>query len=411
MDTSRWNIQRQQAPRFQKFKGLKCDTLRRTLQRRCWSCKLNPGFTMDRRQFIHACYAAGAASLLPVVSFAQTSPTAPSRISYLVDTPEIEPAIPRLGLVAVGGVGMVTLYEMAENLSGFHRVIAINTDADALHGVQADRKIRVSHFTLSGRDPQQVAQLALADVPEIAHALAGLDMVLLVAGMGGGTGTSISPVVAQVLRQQGTLSLGFAVMPFDFEGQERLEKAQQGLRALGRELPALIVARNTDIVQACDADTPMDRVLCQAPQAFAQLCRSISQSVPSQQHNINFDIEDLRHLMVQHKGAGAFGSGATTVAHGAVVAAQKAIAHPLLGLQRLRQAQAALVTVESSPNTLRLIDSRNIMALVRSHMPPDADLIYGAAYGPMPAGEAFRVSIWAQGLGNFDARQAVRDTL
>ncbi len=346
-----------------------------------------------------------------MVSLAQTSLTTPSRINYLVDTPEIAPAIPRLGLVAVGGVGTVTLHEMAGNLSGFHRVIAINTDADALQGVQADRKIRVGHFTPSSRDPQQVAQLALAAVPEIAHALAGLDMVLLVAGMGGGAGTGISPVVAQVLRQQGILTLGFAVMPFDFEGQKRLAKAQQSLRGLRRELPALILARNTDIAQACDADTPMDRVLCQAPQAFAQLCRSIGQSVPSQQHNINFDIEDLRHLMGQHKGVGAFGSGAATVAHGAVVAAQKAIAHPLLGLQRLRQAQAALVTVESSPNTLMLSDLKSIMSLVRSHLPPDADVIYGTASGSMAAGEAFRVSIWAQGLGNFDARPAVRDTI
>jgi len=366
---------------------------------------------MDRRQFIHACNAAGAASLLPVASLAQTSPTAPSRINHLVDTPEIEPGIPRLGLVAVGDVGTASLCEMAGNLSGFHRVIAINTDADALQEVDADRKIRVGRSKLLCRDPQQVARLALAAVPEIANAVAGLDMVLLVAGMGGGAGTGISPVVAQVLRQQGILTLGFAVMPFDFEGQERQATAQQGLLALQSQLPALIVARNTDIAQACHADTPMDRVLCQAPQAFAQLCRSIGQAVPSQQHNINFDIEDLRHLIVQHKGVGAFGSGAATMAHGAVVAAQKAMAHPLLGLQRLRQAQAALVTVESSPNTLMLRDMKSIMSTVRGQMEPDASVIYGTASGLMPAGEAFRVSIWAHGLGDFAARPAVRDTV
>lgn len=367
---------------------------------------------MDRRQFIHACNAAAAASLLPVVSLAQASQTAPKRINDRfndqTDTPEIELGIPRLGLVAVGGVGTASLREIASNLSGFHRVIAVNTDADALQEIRADRKIWVGRYTSSPDDPRQMTQLALAARSEIANAVAGLDMVLLVAGLGGGAGTGISPVVAQVLRQQGILTLGFAVMPFDFEGQERQTAAQQGLLALQNQLPALIVARNTDIAQGCDADAPMAEVLRQAPKVFVQLCRSIGQLVPSQQHNINLDIEDLRNIIVQHKGIGAFGSGATTVEQGAVVAAQNAIAHPLLGLQRLRQAQAALVTVASLPNTLMLRDVKSIMTLVRSHLPPNASVNYGAASGAMAAGEAFRVSIWVQGLGDFDARPAVR---
>ena len=169
------------------------------------------------------------------------------------------------------------------------------------------------------------------------------------------------------------------------------------------------MARNTDIAQTCDADTPMDSVLCQAPQAFAQLCRSIGQLLPKPQHIINFDTGDLQHVIMQHQGVGAFGWGAASAGQAAVVAAQKAMAHPLLGLQRLSQARAALVTVEALPNTLMLRDSKSIMTLVRSHLPPDADLICGTAYGPMAAGEAFRVSIWAHGLCDLDARPAVRD--
>lgn len=365
---------------------------------------------MDRRQFIRACNAAGAASLWPLASLAQAAPDGPHCIIEPIDMSDQVPDFMRLGLVAVGGVGSACLHEIAGNLRGFHRVIAINTDADALQAVQADRRIWVGRDTSSHRDPQQVTQLALAAQPEIANAVAGLDMVLLVAGLGGGAGTGISPVVAQVLRQQGILTLGFAVMPFDFEGQERQATAQQGLLTLQRHLPALIVARNTDIAQACEADTPMAEVICQAPQAFAQLCNSIGQSVPSQQHNINFDIEDLRHLIVQYKGVGSFGFGAATLEQGAVAAAQNAMAHPLLGLQRLRQAQAALVTVESTPNTLMLRDWKSIATLVRSHLPPDAFVIHSTAYGPMAAGEAFRVSIWAQGLGDFDTRPAVHCT-
>jgi cell division protein FtsZ len=211
---------------------------------------------MERRNFLHNLGALGVGVMLPA--------SVRNRL--------------RVGVVGVGGAGGNVISYLTERISSPCRSLAINTHAGALHRSNADRKILVCDIPdepIRSNDPRRLVRLAVryfarTEISEISEAVAGLDMVLLVAGMGGLAGTEISPIVAQVLREQNIFTLGFPILPFDFEGQTRNKIALQGAAELGQHVHCLFPIFNDTFAKAAGESATMDDVFSQASLAILQ---------------------------------------------------------------------------------------------------------------------------------------------
>lgn len=306
----------------------------------------------------------------------------------------------KFGVIAIGGISVSILHNLHRHLSFPLRTIAIDTDADTLQRISADKKIKVGCGSVRKRDSQGVRILSDAVVTEIADAVAGLDMVLLVVGMGGDSGAGIAPVVAKVLRQQNIPTLGFAVEPFDFEGEGRQEIAQTGILDLGGHGHALIPIRSNDMALVIDKNDSFDSVMALAPMAFIQLCRSVTNSIsPLPAGCVGVVFDDLAHLILSHDDDHcAFGFGSASGIHGAQAATELAINHPFLGQRRLQQASAALVAIEGPPNLFYMRDSKDMLLRVRNVLPPDSWYLYSIVTAEPDDGHDFRVSILAVGI-------------
>lgn len=217
---------------------------------------------MDRRHFIHVATGACVGVAQTVLASGVPGIDAPRRL-------------PRFGLVTVGGIGCCILGDGSLSLPYSIRTIAINTDAAGLASVRADRKVLVGPGIESERPahPEAAAQLARTALQPMLDSLAGLDLVFVIAGMGGTAGTGLAPVAAQALRAQGAVTLAYAVLPFDWEGERRRDTARSGVRTLQPHVDALITVSNSRFAQAAGDDAMMDAVLQLAPRDFLQCCR------------------------------------------------------------------------------------------------------------------------------------------
>ena len=222
---------------------------------------------MDRRHFLHNINALGFGAFLP-------SWSSNKQVSLREAQRRGNPGL-RIGIVGVGGAGGAILSYLAESIPYLGRSVAINTDADSLQRRDADRKILVADVPDEPIISNAARRLAVrrnawSAVTEIENAVADLDVVLLVAGMGGVAGTVISPVVAQVLREQNIYTVGFPILPFDFEGQERGRIARRGARELGRHIHSLIPIFNEAFAQTAGENDTIDDIYNQAALAILQ---------------------------------------------------------------------------------------------------------------------------------------------
>ena len=274
---------------------------------------------MHRRQFLQTLNAMGTSALLPASAFygkASSALTPASTQPVVAPRNAVEVAdsgwdIPKVGVVAVGGLGTATLGKLTGRLPYLGPSIAIDTDANSLHRVKADRKLLLGDGKAPCLNPHAARLAAELSIHEIADALAGLDMVLLLAGMGGAAGTGIAPIVARILREQNILTLAFATLPFSFETPQRQRIAQIGIRELGVHVNALLPFSNEPIARVAKADASFTSVSSQAPQVFNQLYRGILNPV-CKPGWINIDFEDLRHILLSQEGDCAFGFGSAS---------------------------------------------------------------------------------------------------
>lgn len=359
---------------------------------------------MYRRQFLQTLNAMGANIVLPASAFYEegSSVITPTTTQPLIaSTNAIEVAhsgwdIPKVGVVAVGGLGNAILNELTGRLPYLSRAIAINTDVASLQRIKADRKILVGDGKALPLDPHGARLLAQSSLPEIADAVAGLDMVLLVAEMGGAAGSGISPMVAQMLREQDILTLAFATIPFNFESQQRRQIAQTGIRELRVHVNALLPFSNGNIERVAGENASLTSVSSQAALAFDQLWRGILNPV-CRPGRVNIDFEDLRHNILSHEGDCAFGFGSANGVNGAEAATRKAIEHPLLGQHRLQRASAALIAVRASRQAFISQESKYALKSIRNQLSPDAWVIYGA-YHDDSLDNKITVSVLASGI-------------
>ncbi len=311
---------------------------------------------------------------------------------------EQEP-VARIKVIGVGGGGGNAIRRMVD--SGLSRVefIAINTDQQVLHRSGATTQICIGNNVTKGLGaggrPEIGRQAIDEDRDRVADALGGSDMVFITAGMGGGTGTGASPVVAQIAREIGALTVGVVTTPFAFEQPKRLRRAAEGLEALREAVDTLIVISNERLLQVLPPRTPINDAFREADKVLLQAVQGITDIilVPGL---INLDFADVRTVM-SHRGDATMGSGVATGENAASRAAEIAIASPLLEDVSIRGAKGLLVNITSN-SSLPQEDVNAAMSVVNREAGADADVFFGVVLDDsVPEGE-IRVTVIATGF-------------
>lgn len=304
-------------------------------------------------------------------------------------------------VVGVGGAGGNAVSHMIR--SGIQGVdfICANTDSQALASSEAPVQIRLGRTGLgAGAKPEQGRAAAETAREEIRAALNGANMVFITAGMGGGTGTGASPVVAEVAKELGILTVGVVTKPFTFEGSKRLRMAEEGIADLAKHVHSLIVVLNENLYDLMDDDATQEDCFKAADDVLHNACSGIAEII-NVEGNVNVDFEDVKTIMSE-QGQAMMGTAMASGQNRAREAAEQAIACPLLEGVDLHGARGMLVNITSS-RTLKMRETREIMDTIRGFAAEDATVIYGTAYDEA-MGDNLRVTVVATGLGRANAR-------
>jgi cell division protein FtsZ len=304
---------------------------------------------------------------------------------------------PIIKVIGVGGAGGNAVNHMIRR--GVEKVefIAVNTDAQVLARNQARNQIQLGSSGLgAGAKPEEAKAVALAERERIEEAISGAHMVFITAGMGGGTGTGAAPVIAEIARGLGVLTVAVVTKPFAWEGSKRMKLAETGIGELGPHVDSLIVILNDrleevlgDDVTQVEAFAAADNVLCSAVGGIVDIIH--------RDGLVNVDFQDVRTVMLE-QGMAMMGSAAASGIDRARIAAEQAIACPLLEGVNLAGARGVLVNITASESSLRLRETKEVMNTIRTFAAEDATIIYGGVFDDA-VGEDLRVTVIATGLG------------
>ncbi len=281
-------------------------------------------------------------------------------------------------VIGVGGAGTNAVNRMVE--SGLRGVdfIAVNTDKQALALSKAETKIQIGEKVTkglgAGAKPQVGQQAAEESREEIAQVVKGADLVFVTCGMGGGTGTGAAPVIAEIARNMGILTIGVVSKPFLFEGRQRMKNAESGIEQLKLGVDTLVVVPNDRLLQVVTKGTTMTDAFRIADDTLRQGIQGISDliAVPSL---INLDFADVRSVM-ESRGLAHMGIGIGKGENRMVDAAKKAIASPMLETS-IDGARAVLINITGGPST-SIIDINDAAQLITQAADPEANIIFGA---------------------------------
>ncbi len=310
-------------------------------------------------------------------------------------------------VVGIGGGGVNALNRMID--AGLRGVefLAINTDAQALLMSDADVKLDIGRELTkglgAGTDPEIGRQAAEEHRGDIQEAIEGADLVFITAGEGGGTGTGAAPIVAEVAKSVGALTIGVVTRPFSFEGKLRAVQAEHGIVQLKDKVDTQIVIPNDRLLTISDDDTPLlsafrlaDDVLLQGVQGITNLI-----TTPGL---INTDFADVKMVM-QDAGSALMGVGQATGESRALNAARKAISSPLLEAS-IEGARGILLNI-SGPSDLGLFEVNEAAEVIHGVAHPDANIIFGTVVDD-EMGEDVRVTVIAAGFDRWDGERASR---
>jgi len=304
-------------------------------------------------------------------------------------------------VIGVGGAGGNAVAHMIR--SGIQGVdfICANTDSQALVSSEAAIQIPLGRTGLgAGAKPEQGRAAAETAREDIRSALNGAHMVFITAGMGGGTGTGASPIVAEVAKELGILTVGVVTKPFSFEGSKRLRMAEEGIAELSRHVHSLIVVLNENLYELMDEDATQEDCFQAADDVLRNACSGIAEII-NVKGNVNVDFEDVKTIMSE-QGQAMMGTAIASGAERARIAAEQAIACPLLEGVDLQGARGMLVNITAS-RALKMRETREIMDIIRSYAAEEATVIFGTAYDES-MGESLRVTVVATGLGRAHAK-------
>jgi cell division protein FtsZ len=311
----------------------------------------------------------------------------------------------RIKVVGAGGSGGNALARMIEARIHGVEFIAINTDAQALHNTNAPTKIHIGKSLTkglgAGMNPDIGKQAAIDTKEEVSAAIKGSDMVFITCGLGGGTGTGAAPIVAEIARDIGALTVAVVTKPFSFEGAQRMRIAEEGWHALREKVDALITIPNDRLLSIIDRKTPLlesfaivDDVLRQGVQGISDLI-TISGI-------INVDFADVKAVMA-NSGSALMGIGRARGEDRAIEAAKMAINSPLLEVS-IDGAKGVLFNV-SGGTDLAMAEINEAARIITEHIDPDAKVIFGAVLDDKLKKGEIKITVVATGFNNGHAVQ------
>jgi cell division protein FtsZ len=305
----------------------------------------------------------------------------------------------------VGGCGGNAVDHMIDKGVKGVEFIAANTDVQALRRNQAKVQLQLgSDITKglgAGADPEIGRAAAMEDRDRIAELIRGADMLFLTAGMGGGTGTGAAPVIAQVAKELGILTVAVVTKPFSFEGK-RQKLAQEGLELLTEHVDSLIVIPNDKLMHVLGEDITVDDAFRAANDVLHGAVAGIAEII-SCPGMINVDFADVRTVMSE-MGMAMMGSACASGVDRARVAAEQAVACPLLEDINIRDARGVLVNISAAKGTLKMKEMHEVMNTIRAFTADSATVIVGAVFEDN-LNDELRVTIVATGLGAAASRQ------
>ncbi|HHU37109.1 MAG TPA: cell division protein FtsZ [Treponema sp.] len=296
----------------------------------------------------------------------------------VVHQQKINPAV--IKVIGAGGGGSNAVNRMIE--CGLQNVdfLVVNTDLQALNYSNAPMKLSIGSKLTgglgAGGKPEVGEQAAVEDKETISNALRGADMVFITAGMGGGTGTGAVPIIAQIAREQGALTVGVVTKPFDFEGNVKQTLAEDGIAKLRDSVDTLIVIPNQYLLKLVDRKTPIKQAFIMADDVLRQAVQGISDliNVPG---DINIDFADVKTTM-KGQGDAIMGIGTGEGDNRAVDAATNAINNPLLEDSHIEGANRILINITGNEE-MTLLEIQEIVKIVTANADPSALIIYGTA--------------------------------
>ena len=310
----------------------------------------------------------------------------------------------QIKVIGVGGGGGNAVEHMLSCQVQGVEFICANTDAQALSRSPAHKTIQLGSSGLgAGSKPDKGRDAAEMAVEDIRAAIDGAHMLFITAGMGGGTGTGAAPVIARIAKEMGILTVGVVTKPFDWEGGRRMTNADSGLTELEANVDSLIVVLNEKLLEVLGDDVTQDEAFAHANDVLKNAVGGIAEIINVPGH-VNVDFEDVRTVMGE-PGKAMMGTAVASGPDRARIAAEQAVACPLLEGIDLSGAKGVLVLITAAKGSLKLSESKLAMNTIRAYASPDAHVIYGTAYDDN-LGDEIRVTVVATGL----SRQGQRRT-
>lgn len=313
---------------------------------------------------------------------------------------ESHTATAKMKVVGVGGAGGNAINRMIEaKLSGVD-FLTINTDLQALEMCRANSRIQIGRALTkglgAGANPETGRRAIEEDREAVFEALSDADMIFVTAGMGGGTGTGAAPIVAEIAKDLGALTVGIVTKPFMFEGPKRMKRAQEGIAELKERVDTLIAIPNQRLLSVVPKDTPLNSAFQIADDVLLQATKGISDliAIPGL---INLDFADVRTVMSE-MGDALMGSGFASGEHRSLEAAQQAISSPLLEEVSIQGALGVLVNVTGGDN-MTLHEVNDATSVVSEAVGNDANIIFGAVVDKR-MNEEMRVTVIATGFNH-----------
>lgn len=304
----------------------------------------------------------------------------------------------RIKVIGVGGSGKNALNHMIDSGIKGVEFICMNTDTQDLHHSLAQKKIHIGRNLTRGQgtgmNPETGRAAAEETKAEIQEALKGADMVFIACGMGGGTGTGAAPIVAQIAREQGALTIAIVTKPFKFEGNSRIKIADSGVEQLEKHVDAMIIIPNDRLLSITSKDTSFKDAFSMSDEILRQAVEGISELITTQ-GVINIDYADIKAIM-QNAGSAFMGIGHASGENRAEEAAYMAINSPLLDVS-ISGAKGVLFAI-SGGNDLTMHEVHAIADVITDSVDPEAKIIFGPIYDEKLKKGEIKVTVIATGF-------------
>ena len=317
----------------------------------------------------------------------------------------------KIKVIGVGGAGGNAVIHMMEHKIQGPDFICANTDSQALDKAKGATILKLGDNLTkglgAGANPEVGKQAAERDRDAITEMLDGADMVFITAGMGGGTGTGAAPVIAQIAKELGALTVAVVTKPFSFEGRERQKAAEGGISELVEEVDSLITIPNEKLMEILGARTTMQEAFAKADDILKGAVQGISDIIMKPGY-VNVDFADVKTVMSE-KGIAMMGTGSSHAEEErGIDAAQQAVSSELLEDVELKDARGILVNI--SANGVRLSDNAEVDSVISEFTAEDATIIWGVVEDDTMSEDELLVTIVATGINQRGATLAVDNT-